>query len=218
MLRNVPTIQTHATRQPQNPQKNLLPVRHLLLRFPSLLFGVLAQLVERLNGIEEVRGSNPLGSTLFWRLRMSMTFHLRRAAVGDMLEVARLYRRAFFGAMPHMPVLHTPEEDVVHFTEHIFPECEVWLGEADSALAGFIALQPGLVRHLYVDPKLQRRGFGRALLSHAQAAQPKLQLWAFQCNTPARRFYEQHGFIPIRETDGAANQERQPDVLYEWSR
>jgi hypothetical protein len=27
--------------------------------------GVLAQLVERLNGIEEVRGSNPLGSMLF---------------------------------------------------------------------------------------------------------------------------------------------------------
>jgi hypothetical protein len=31
----------------------------------SLLKGVLAQLVERLNGIEEVRGSNPLGSTTF---------------------------------------------------------------------------------------------------------------------------------------------------------
>ena len=29
------------------------------------LSGVLAQLVERLNGIEEVRGSNPLGSTPF---------------------------------------------------------------------------------------------------------------------------------------------------------
>jgi hypothetical protein len=29
------------------------------------LAGVLAQLVERLNGIEEVRGSNPLGSTSF---------------------------------------------------------------------------------------------------------------------------------------------------------
>ena len=28
----------------------------------SLVNGVLAQLVERLNGIEEVRGSNPLGS------------------------------------------------------------------------------------------------------------------------------------------------------------
>ena len=29
----------------------------------SETYGVLAQLVERLNGIEEVRGSNPLGST-----------------------------------------------------------------------------------------------------------------------------------------------------------
>ena len=29
--------------------------------------GVLAQLVERLNGIEEVRGSNPLGSSLHSR-------------------------------------------------------------------------------------------------------------------------------------------------------
>jgi hypothetical protein len=29
-----------------------------------LAIGVLAQLVERLNGIEEVRGSNPLGSTI----------------------------------------------------------------------------------------------------------------------------------------------------------
>ena len=29
----------------------------------ELSSGVLAQLVERLNGIEEVRGSNPLGST-----------------------------------------------------------------------------------------------------------------------------------------------------------
>ena len=32
-------------------------------RFARSLIGVLAQLVERLNGIEEVRGSNPLGST-----------------------------------------------------------------------------------------------------------------------------------------------------------
>jgi hypothetical protein len=31
---------------------------------PKFSGGVLAQLVERLNGIEEVRGSNPLGSSL----------------------------------------------------------------------------------------------------------------------------------------------------------
>lgn len=31
---------------------------------PSLVYGVIAQLVERLNGIEEVWGSNPHGSTI----------------------------------------------------------------------------------------------------------------------------------------------------------
>ncbi len=38
----------------------ILAVRVRVSRSSS---GVLAQLVERLNGIEEVRGSNPLGST-----------------------------------------------------------------------------------------------------------------------------------------------------------
>ena len=34
--------------------------------------GVLAQLVERLNGIEEVRGSNPLGSKIFQEILESI--------------------------------------------------------------------------------------------------------------------------------------------------
>ena len=34
-------------------------------KLSQMFVGVLAQLVERLNGIEEVRGSNPLGSTPF---------------------------------------------------------------------------------------------------------------------------------------------------------
>jgi hypothetical protein len=37
--------------------------RHMLAQQSKSDYGVLAQLVERLNGIEEVRGSNPLGST-----------------------------------------------------------------------------------------------------------------------------------------------------------
>ena len=35
------------------------------------LDGVVAQLVERLNGIQEVRGSNPLGSTILLSLSSS---------------------------------------------------------------------------------------------------------------------------------------------------
>jgi hypothetical protein len=38
-------------------------LRAIMVR-TTIINGVLAQLVERLNGIEEVRGSSPLGSTL----------------------------------------------------------------------------------------------------------------------------------------------------------
>ena len=41
------------------PSHGIALLSGLFIRNP----GVLAQLVERLNGIEEVRGSNPLGST-----------------------------------------------------------------------------------------------------------------------------------------------------------
>jgi hypothetical protein len=42
--------------------------------------GLLAQLVERLNGIEEVSGSNPLGSTSFHFPRQEI---VRQAVEGD---------------------------------------------------------------------------------------------------------------------------------------
>jgi hypothetical protein len=48
--------------------------------FRPLAKGVLAQLVERLNGIEEVRGSNPLGSTFF---TFSGSTGLRSQLTGD---------------------------------------------------------------------------------------------------------------------------------------
>jgi hypothetical protein len=34
-------------------------------------------------------------------------------------------------------------------------------------------------------------------------------------NAGARRFYERHGFSAIEFTDGSANEERCPDVLFE---
>ena len=45
-----------------------------------------------------------------------------------------------------------------------------------------------------------------------------LNAWTFQRNTAARNFYESRGFAKIRETDGADNAEKEPDILYFWSR
>ena len=43
-----------------------------------------------------------------------------------------------------------------------------------------------------------------------------MQLWAFQSNTGALRFYERHGFVAVEETDGD-NEEGAPDLRMRWT-
>jgi len=142
----------------------------------------------------------------------------RHATLDDMPAVARIHRLAFFAAMPHMPVLHTPEETLAFHSTAVFPFAEIWLTEQTGVTTGFIAFRPGWINHLYVHPDHQGRGHGSALLALAQASAPSLRLWTFQCNLGARRFYERHGFRIEQETDGSNNEERQPDILYFWRR
>ena len=72
--------------------------------------------------------------------------------------------------------------------------------------------------HLYVLPDFQRQGIGGRLLALAKERSPDgLTLWVFQQNTQARTFYASHGFVPERFTDGAENEEREPDVMLRWS-
>lgn len=117
-----------------------------------------------------------------------------------------------------MPVLHTPEEDLYHWSAVVFPYTEVWISERFGMVAGVISFRSGWVDHLYVHPEQQSSGIGGTLLALAQSCQPSLRLWTFQCHSKARRFYERHGFRIEKETDGTGNEERQPDVLYFWSR
>lgn len=95
--------------------------------------------------------------------------------------------------------------------------CTVWVAETDR-LVGFIAFRTDWVDHLYVDVAHHGMGIGSALLTKAMASEPALQLWAFQKNTGARRFYEKKGFRILKETDGRDNEEREPDVLLAWRR
>ncbi len=85
-----------------------------------------------------------------------------------------------------------------------------------SDLVGFLAFREGWIDQLYVLPEFQFRGFGTALLNIAKSSGDQFRLWTFQKNILARAFYESHGFVGIQETDGSANEEREPDVLYAW--
>lgn len=70
---------------------------------------------------------------------------------------------------------------------------------------------------LYVDPDHTGSGVGSKLLEAAKSARNGgLQLWTFESNSRAQRFYERHGFVAIERTDGSGNEERAPDIRYVW--
>ena len=143
---------------------------------------------------------------------------IRRLALADMDEAARVFRTSFDQALPTLRGLHTPEEDRAFFRGHLFATCEMWGVFAGGAMTGFIAFREGWIDQLYVLAGAQGQGVGTSLLKIAQDAFDHLQLWTFQRNANARRFYEARGFGLIRKTDGSDNEEKEPDALYLWRR
>jgi GNAT superfamily N-acetyltransferase len=132
-----------------------------------------------------------------------------------MAQAARVHRAAFDARLPWLSGRHTPEEDAAFFTDVVFDQCQVWGGFADG-LQGFVAFRDGWIDHLYVAPASQGRGIGSHLLGLAVERQSEVRLWTFQRNAGARAFYEKRGFVAVETTDGARNEEREPDVLYRW--
>ena len=121
-------------------------------------------------------------------------------------------------AMPYLPTLHTEAEDHRYFRK-VVAEQQVWVADEHGTVQAFIAFTDSWVNHLYVHPDFQSRGAGSMLLEQAKRTDIRsLDLWAFQKNTVARRFYERRGFRLVKVTDGSGNEEREPDVLYRWTR
>jgi len=143
---------------------------------------------------------------------------LRQLELADMEAAAQVHRTAFDHALPTLAGLHTSEQDRWFFRERVFGTCQLWGAFDATVMIGMVAFRQDWIDQLYVLPDAQGRGVGGGLLQVAQNAFGRLQLWTFQRNAPARRFYEARGFALVSETDGARNEEREPDALYRWTR
>jgi putative acetyltransferase len=117
-------------------------------------------------------------------------------------------------AMSYLPVLHTGEQ-TQRFIARVVRQQRVHVAEVDGTVIGFAAVHEGWLNHLYVEPAWHRRGIGTALLRAACDGLDHVQLWVFQANDDARRFYERHGFALGELTDGTGNEEQVPDARYE---
>ena len=142
---------------------------------------------------------------------------LRPATAGDADAVAGVLQRSRAAAMPWLPVVHGPDDVRDWVGRVLLPGADVEVAEEAGEVVGVCATREGRVEQLYVLPDAQGRGVGRALLDAAKARSGgHLQLWTFARNARARRFDAAAGFAEVRETDGAGNEEQEPDVLLAW--
>ncbi len=146
-----------------------------------------------------------------------MSALLRRAGPADAEAISRLFRETRRACLPYLAELHTAGEELAFFRDRVLSVHEVWVAETE-AIEGFCVFRVGWLDHLYVKPWRHGRGLGTALLAKAMEKQSRLRLWVFQRNQAAIRFYLARGFREIERTDGRANEEGEPDALFEWVR
>lgn len=142
-------------------------------------------------------------------------FILKRLDLQEMPQASRIHRASFDDRLPWLKGLHTPQEDQWFYENCIFTQCNIWAVFAPE-MTGIIAFKTGWIEQLYILPEFQGRGIGSVLLKQAQQTFPHLQLWTFQRNIQAQKFYGKHGFTAIDQTDGRNNEEKEPDILFEW--
>jgi GNAT superfamily N-acetyltransferase len=143
---------------------------------------------------------------------------LRRAVVGEAETIAEVWLRSRDASTPAIPPpVHSDHEVRAWFAAVVLPTREVWVAVAPGGeIVGLLVLKDAWVDQLYVDPDWIGQGIGSRLVAVAKERRPEgLDLWTFQTNHGARRFYERHGFTAVDVTDGD-NEEAAPDVRYRW--
>jgi GNAT superfamily N-acetyltransferase len=144
---------------------------------------------------------------------------VRQATAEEANEVAEVLLQARHANEPDIPnLVHSDDEVRGWVAAVLMDQCEVWVAVVDSEIVGMMALRDDWIEQLYVAPGHTSRGIGARLIATAQDRSPAgLQLWTFEANRRAQRFYERHGFVAVERSDGSRNEEGAPDVRYRWA-
>src|SRR5262245_50343897 len=125
---------------------------------------------------------------------------IRRAVSAESDRVADLVfrvRERNVGSIP--PGLHPLHDMRTWMSRVVFPRDEVWVAVDDGRIVATLILgRPDWIEHLYIDASHTGRGLGSRLvdLAKSELGGP-IQLWTFESNAGARRFYERHGFVAV---------------------
>ncbi|MFF4908783.1 GNAT family N-acetyltransferase [Streptomyces sp. NPDC001260] len=142
---------------------------------------------------------------------------LRRATAPDAHAAADVWLESFAAALPTVVSPRSADEVRAYFRDVVVPSRETWVAQVSDRIVGVMVLSGDELSQLYLSPDWRGRGIGDRFVALAKERSPKgLELWTFQVNEPAHRFYERHGFVAVEYTDGSGNEEQEPDVRYAW--
>lgn len=136
------------------------------------------------------------------------TIHDLAAVAHEKLEQREIFR----GQVEIIPThcWHDPYMDAAELAREIGSGVMFWGAEGrDAQLAGVMGIQAvndaTLVRHAYVRPEFQGRGIGTLLLRHLETlTDRRIMIGTWADATWAIRFYEDHGYALVPQTERAA--------------
>ncbi len=157
--------------------------------------------------------------------------HIREAHVGDAEGIARVHvytwQDAYVGLIPDsfLQSLSLEQRTATWVTniENSLPKTHILVAESDDQIVGFVSVganrdngpaDQGEIFAIYVDPKVQGRGVGAALMrAGIQALRNELFataiLWVLDGNVLTRSWYESHGW----KADGKTKLDQRADFL-----
>ena len=100
---------------------------------------------------------------------------VRRASRHEAETAAEILLRSRHASVPAIPPLvHTEDDAKEHFSETIRQSADVWVVEADDAIAGVMLLNGNWVDQLYIDPDWTGQGLGSSLIDKAKTERPEI--------------------------------------------
>lgn len=146
---------------------------------------------------------------------------LRKATIEDANAIANVYLISRKELVSFAPLIHTDESIHQWVRNILLSKEQVIVAEEKGIIIGMMSLTNGegigRINQLYILPDAVGHGVGTLMVNMAKSILGSpIQLYTFQENIGARRFYERHAFQAVAFDDGSGNEENCPAVLYEW--
>ena len=118
---------------------------------------------------------------------------IRQYRPADCEEVLNIWAAASAVAHPFLSQEFLEQER--HNIPNVYlPMADTWVWDTDGVVVGFISLIGSEVGAIFVDPRFQGAGIGRALMDKARALRGELEVEVFTRNLGGRAFYARYGF------------------------